>query len=39
MAVNIYRVVIGTKTKMCQTFFIFEKKKVNHMDVIQNDTF
>ena len=27
MAVNIYRVVIGTKTKMCQTFFIFEKKK------------
>ena len=27
MVVNVYSVVIGTKKRMFQTFFIFEKKK------------
>ena len=38
MVVNVYSVVLGTKKRMQQTFFVL-KKNVKHMDVIQNDTF
>ena len=37
MVVNVYSVVLGTKKRMQQTFFVL--KNVKHMDVIQNDTF